>query len=160
MRLSKKEYEQWKFWANYDAGYNALRADTVAWADYHDEMKRRENITGWDRDPRLCVGLDRAVIVRATRRASEGLYEPRDSARAFFATIAFTNCGKRSWPTDFRTCEDTRPGGWPDQGKRDVDGPGPFDIDSAIGPEVGKGAFVDDHRSRAAAGFSSRSVMA
>jgi hypothetical protein len=69
-----KEYEQRKFWANYDAGYNALRADTVAWADYHDEMKRRENITGWDRDP----------------RASEGLYEPRDSARAFFATIAST----------------------------------------------------------------------
>ena len=66
------------------------RADTVAWADYHDEMKRRENITGWDRDPRLRVGLDRAVIVRATRRASEGLYEPRDSARAFFATIAAT----------------------------------------------------------------------
>ena len=54
------------------------------------EMKRRENITGWDRDPRLRVGLDRAVIVRATRRASEGLYEPRDSARAFFATIAST----------------------------------------------------------------------
>jgi hypothetical protein len=34
-----KEYEQKKFWENYYAGYSALRADPVAWADYQDEMK-------------------------------------------------------------------------------------------------------------------------
>jgi hypothetical protein len=34
-----KEYEQKKFWENYYAGYTALRADPVAWADYQDEMK-------------------------------------------------------------------------------------------------------------------------
>ena len=34
-----KEYEQKKFWENYYAGYNALRADPVAWAEYQDEMR-------------------------------------------------------------------------------------------------------------------------
>jgi hypothetical protein len=34
-----KEYEQKRFWENYYAGYNALRADPVAWADCQDEMK-------------------------------------------------------------------------------------------------------------------------
>jgi predicted transcriptional regulator len=33
-----KEYEQKKFWENYYAGYNALRADPIAWAEYQDEI--------------------------------------------------------------------------------------------------------------------------
>jgi hypothetical protein len=34
-----KEYEQKKFWENYYAGYKALRADPIAWAEYQDEIK-------------------------------------------------------------------------------------------------------------------------
>jgi predicted transcriptional regulator len=34
-----KEYEKKKFWENYYAGYKALRADAIAWAEYQDEIK-------------------------------------------------------------------------------------------------------------------------
>ena len=34
-----REYERKKFWENYYAGYNALRADPIAWAEYQDEIK-------------------------------------------------------------------------------------------------------------------------
>lgn len=34
-----KEYEQKKFWENYYAGYNALRADPIAWAECQDDIK-------------------------------------------------------------------------------------------------------------------------
>jgi len=34
-----REYEKKKFWENYYAGYEALRADPIAWAAYQDEIK-------------------------------------------------------------------------------------------------------------------------
>jgi hypothetical protein len=34
-----REYEQQKFWEHYYAGYKALRAEPIAWAEHKDEIK-------------------------------------------------------------------------------------------------------------------------
>ncbi len=45
-----KDCERKKFWENYYAGYHALRADPIEWAEYQDE------ITLWDSS--LADGLE------------------------------------------------------------------------------------------------------
>jgi hypothetical protein len=85
-----KEYEQREFWENYFAGYNALRADPVAWADY-DEFKRREDIAGWDRDPRSRVLVLRSCLLNATlerARAGRGSPDPAPSTNSRWARVS------------------------------------------------------------------------